>query len=47
MLFLGGGGGGGGGRWDEVWSEVWILMHLSMSSPTTPHRGEGGGRVGI
>ena len=23
------------------------LMHLSMSSPTTPHRGEGGGRVGI
>ena len=23
------------------------IMHLSMSSPTTPHRGEGGGRVGI
>ena len=23
------------------------LMRLSMSSPTTPHRGEGGGRVGI
>ena len=23
------------------------FMHLSMSSPTTPHRGEGGSRVGI